>query len=234
MAGISRKRYEAGLEIDPGKNKWKFWKKGNVVYWDRFAIPGVDAKTFRKLNDVWARDARRVYCHSSAVRGADPKTFVVLNRLFAKDKARVYCNHGECKKCDAKTFEVLDKGNANSLPDMDDDHCGYARDKTNVYYHESGSGNARHLRGADRDSFRVLKYGFASDKLRVYAYGQRLDKVEPEFFQILNPFYSREANRVFYNAHEVAGADAATFRPLNEDHGRDAKRIYWRQWVEEK
>lgn len=232
MAGISRKRYEAGLEIDPGKNQGKFWKKGDVVYWDCFAIPGADAKTFKKLSNDWARDVKRVYCQSSAIRGANPKTFVVLNRLFAKDKARVYCNDGVCEKYDAKSFRVLDKGNASSLPDMEDDYCGYARDKARVYYHESGSGKAKELRGADRESFRVLKHGFAADKQSVYAYGHRIEKVEPEYFQVLNRFYSREANRVFYYQHEVAGADAATFRAVDDEHGNDKNKAYWRQWAE--
>lgn len=234
MAGISLKRYVAGQKVSPGKNRGKFWTQGNVVYWDSFEIPGADPKTLRPLSNVWARDAKHVYCQSSAIRGADPKTFAVLNNLFAKDKGRVYCSDGVCKKCDAKSFEVLDKGATPSLPDMEDDYCGYARDAANVYYHESGEGNARHLRGADRNSFRVLKFGYAKDGKRVYAYGHRIERADPEHFQILNAFYSRDDSRVFYNQYEVIGADVKSFRAVDEENGKDAKKGYWRQWADKK
>ncbi len=231
MPGISLKRYQAGLEIEPGKHAFKFWKRGGVVYWDRFEIPWADAKSFRALNETWGRDARQVFCTNNRLREADRESFRVLNRLFAKDKRRVYCNHGVCKNCDAATFAVLDRGNARTSDDEDASRCGYARDGRSVFYHDDGEGSARLVRGAGREAFRVLKHAFATDGRSVYAFGERIAEADPASFRVLGPWHSRDKERVYYCQHEIEGADPRTFVPLEGETAQDATRVYWMHFV---
>src|SRR3954454_15359516 len=185
MPGLSPKRYSEGFKIDPGENAGKFWFRDGQVYWDRFNVFVADARSFVALNEIWGRDKQHVYCTHGRILGADPKSFRVLNTLFAKDTKRVYCVHGVCKKCDAATFEVLDDGRTLCLPDMDEAFCGYARDRANIFYHESDYGNARALQGANRDAFRVMKFGYATDGARIWAYGKRVAGANMKSFKIL-------------------------------------------------
>lgn len=194
MGGMSLKRYAKGQAIDPERFEFQFWTWGERVFWHRFELPWADAATFACFNDTWAIDAQHVYCESSRVRDADRETFEVLNDIFARDKKRVYCNHGVCDRCDAATFEVLDAGKARYC----DAKCGYARDAKNVFFHDSGEGNAKLLKGANRDSFRVIKGLFATDGKHVYVSGRRIPKANVTTFRPLGELESTDGVRVFH------------------------------------
>ncbi len=227
MARISWDRFVASREIDPGRFTLQFWLWDERVFWDRFEIPGADARTFEYWNDIWAADARHIYSHASRIRDADYDSFEVLNHIFAKDKNHVYCIHGVCPHCDAKSFEVLDRGTAKYI----DSRCGYARDAQQVFYHDSGEGNARILRGANRDTFRILKGGYATDGKRIYVFGRRIPQVNPATFHPLGRFYSTDGIRVFYLNFEVPQADLDSFTVIADDRAQDKQHAFWHQWV---
>jgi len=229
MAGISLERFAKGINVKPGKYARKFWTWGDAVYWHKYEIPYADANTFECFNDEWACDSKHVYHLASRLRGADVKTFEILNRIFCKDKHHVYCSDGIAKRCDPKSFEVLDQGTARFCGAS----CGYAKDKQNVYFHDSGEGNAKLIRGANRDSFRVIRGGYATDGKRVYVFGRRIPKANAETFQPINALYSKDANRVYYlNFEMMDKVDMATFKTTGRETAKDKDRTYKRYYAD--
>jgi hypothetical protein len=209
-------------EVNPGRFAHQFWIWGDRVFWHCYEIPGADAASFGYLNDIWACDNKHIYSTTSRIRDADYDTFEVLNPIFAKDKNHVYCKTGICKNCDASTFEVLDDAEARYVSDR----CGYARDAHNVFYHDSGEGSARPLRGADRNSFHVLKDGFATDGRRIYVFGRWIKRARIDTFRPLGHKYSVDGSHAFYLDVEVKGADLATFEVIGNEYAKDRHHVY--------
>lgn len=230
MARLSWKRFVEGQEVDPGKFAHTFWIWGDRVFWGHYEIPGADATSFGWMNEIWACDRAHIYNHYSRIREADYDSFEIINPLFARDKRNVYCVSGICKQCDVTTFKVLDDGKCR----YHESPCGYARDRNNVYFHDSGEGNARLLRGADPDGFQVLKHAFATDGRHVFVFGRRISKAKPESFKVLNRFYSLDESRAYYLDFEIIGADLKTFKPITNEYAKDSRRVYWHQWVEKR
>ena len=223
MPGISRERFIKASDVKPGKFARKFWTWGDEVYWHKYLIPYADAKSFECYNDHWACDKKHVYHMASRVRGADVKSFKILNRIFCKDRNHVYCEDGIAKRCDPATFEVLDKGTARFC----EASCGYAKDNQNVYFHDSGEGNAKLIRGANRDTFRVIRGGFATDGKRVYVFGRRIQKVDVETFKPLGGLYSQDAKQIFYLEFEMdKRVDRESFKTIGKDKAADKNRTY--------
>ncbi len=229
MAGISRARFIKGQDVNPGKFARKYWIWGDTVFWHKYEIPGADSNSFECYDHEWACDRQNVYHLASKVRDADVHTFEVLNAIFRKDKNRIYCADGIAKRGDPKTFEVLDHGTARFCGGR----CGYARDAEHVYFHDSGEGNVKLLRGANRDSFQVLRGGFATDGKRVYVFGRRIPKVDVATFKPLRGHYSREANQAYYlNFEMMEQVDLESFKVLGKETAKDKHRSYRMYFVD--
>ncbi len=186
----------------------------------------------RGLNEIWARDKHRIYTYDSPLHGADRNSFSVLNKLFAKDKNKVYYLSGSIQDANPATFRALDAGWFVSSSNLET--CqGYGADDAHVFHYVLTIGKPQLIKGVDLPTFRVLQYGFAVDKARVYTEGVRLPKADPAKFRPLGHHYSTDETRVYYGNTLLEGADPGTFQvgPNDQWHGFDKNQKYDRHKV---
>ena len=162
----------------------EFKKLNGKAYWGKRIISDADYDSFEGLNEIWARDKHRVYTYDRPLRGADRDSFTVLNKIFAKDKNKVYFLSGTIQGANPATFHALDAGWFVSIWNLES--CqGYGADDAHVFHYVLTIGKPRLVKGADLPTFRVLQYGFAADKARVYTEGVLLTKADPPKFRLL-------------------------------------------------
>jgi len=204
----------------------KYVFKDRAWYWLGRECKGGDRETFVPRNNVWATDKKGLFKQDVRVRLRAPSTREVLNLLFAKDSRQVYYIEGVAKAIvDVASFEVLDPG-CYPHPDGFMQHFGFACDKVNVYSHHFISGAPKVLRGANRNTFRHLDYGFAADDKSVWYESYRIKKADPGSFMIIDNLYSRDVKNVFYGESLIAGADKQSFEVIARRTAVDAQHVF--------
>jgi DKNYY family protein len=207
--------------------------RDGAVYWRHDLVAKADPATFEILNRTWARDAQRVYSVGRQLRGADRDTFRLLNDVFARDAAAIYYLGGRLEDADAATFEVLDDGTSGINGADEAAQCvvelpggSFARDARGVFYYAQTVGNPSRLRGADRDSFVVMRAGYARDRKYVYYEKTRVQGADPASFELLSSYYGRDRQAVYYLTRRIDGAHRDSFRVLATLYGADDLRVY--------
>jgi hypothetical protein len=204
-----------------------YWIREGKVYYNTWRCKGADAKSFEVLNDIWAKDSKRLFCVGLRLMSADHDTFRVLNDLYARDKDNIFYLGGIAKKvADPATFEVLDSGSMDT-PWHWKSYCGYARDSRHVYFYEPSKSSYPHvMRGADPATFRVLEHGYGTDGKSVYCNDTRIDGADPATFAQINYFFARDANHVFYLSRLLPDADLESFAIISAYCAKDRNRVY--------
>jgi serine/threonine protein kinase len=97
------------------------WKDAKSVWYQRKAISGADAKTFRHLDQAFYRDANRVYWSSTPLEGADLDTFRTFGEEspYGADRNNIWRGDTKISGYDASTFEAI--------------HQSVIKDKNGVY-----------------------------------------------------------------------------------------------------
>jgi hypothetical protein len=245
MADYDFDRSGAGYQRDPD---------GRFFY-QIFPMEGVDADTFRVLDEYRACDVRSVYICNERVKG-DPATFVLLDDSFAKDKKWVYYRTFPVRGADAPSFEVLlgtwardnrsaynqhlrlkaDRDSFVALNEL------YAKDRESAFY-LGGT-----IKEADGATFETLDpghfstgpgfwyrhdQGYARDKNNVYHYILTIGKprilkgVDLETFQVLGFSFAKDARKVYHEADRIPSADPASFEHLGGLFSRDRTRVFY-------
>lgn len=202
------------------------------------------------LYPTWTTDEKHVYCAGGRIR-ADRKSFRILNEVFAKDDTRVFTRRGALRDADAVTFEVLgtylhpveqrfhsygrDRRSVFFHAGMGQPRLLKSADPASFRWLGAGyGGDAKrvYLAGylvekADPATFRPQKRMYATDAARCFYGTKWIPNLDPATFSVLelggrplteNDQFARDARRVVYRDRELAGADAATFvlEPLSQ------------------
>jgi hypothetical protein len=203
----------------PGYNNWSV-DKNYIYYTDDqtddngiHPIPVGDYKSFKGLNEQYAKDICHVYFKTKIVEGADPATFHTLaqdnnigqdrNCLYYKDKAT-----------EVKDYNKLKVAKENS---------NFYVDGKNVYTNEflkmpEGT-NVKHLT--------ITEYrDWSKDQKRVYWKNRIVEGADPKTFVALQSLYlyegsaadnnqdndyGKDAHHIFHRDAMLKGADYATF-----------------------
>jgi hypothetical protein len=198
------------------------------VFWASYEIKGVDLLTFEILNETWAKDSKHVFSAGSRLKGVEPKEFFVLNRIFARDGSRIFFFGGHAKKiAHPSSFGVLDDGEVESSEYLSMP-LGYGKDRQNVYFYQETFGAPRPLRGADPESFIVLRFGYAKDAKSVFCRGGRLREADAASFQVLGPHHGTDQRGVFYGEQLIPDAHPRTFEVVRGLCGKDADQVFLR------
>jgi hypothetical protein len=179
------------------------------------------------------------------VEGADADTFRALDNadnaeaLYAADDKRVYIgknNHSmPIESADPASFSILTPDGA------------YTADKQRVYWY------GIELRGANPDTFRILKNPYGVDATRAYVGITPLEVHAVNDFEVLEvsgfnrPIsvrssrlvvedpdeahvsgWSRDGVSYYWGATELEGADYDSLVVLNECHAKDKRRVYYK------
>ncbi|MEO7362367.1 MAG: DKNYY domain-containing protein [Gemmatimonadaceae bacterium] len=215
--GIDVATFEA-LSDHYAKDKNSVWycdtyRKGQeyftVRHYSTPRIAGADARSFRMLDNVYARDTNRVYRNGEGFEVRDINTYERIGDQHAKDKVSGYFMRAEIKGSDGSTFAFVDGH--------------YSKDAKHVFWSDYDSGKGAHtpvelsllLPGADPPSFAIIKDGYAADVKQVYYEGKVLSRV-PAAFRVLDNGYAVSDKSVFYRGDALKGADVASFVVLTE------------------
>ena len=183
-----------------------------------------------KLNHLWSKDDRHVYCRNSKVTKADVSSFKLLNAIFAKDAHHVFYIEGIARDIDVNTFVPLDVGKIERTDSVHStefgrwSHRGYGRDARHVFFHDMMSGKPRIVKGADHDSFEVLDFDYARDKHHVYYYGIRVKEASSVHFELINAYFGRDDRSVFYAGQTIPKVDPGDFEVIGDLEGK------WSVW----
>lgn len=200
-----------------------------------YVLANVDAQTFEIFEEAshYAKDKDSVFYRGNLIEGANPATFEVVTTQLARDQNNIYFER--------RLLTPIQEGV--ELEVLSSEFMRYG-DKVFRYSVE--------IEGVDAATFEVRGYDYAVDSGKVYyrnrEYEQtnpgasRLvgvrgalvleDKVilefrevalgDPEGFQILGKFESREAlwrdsTKLYFDRHELAGADPENFEIIGID-----------------
>ena len=237
---------------DLGEN---YSQKNNAVYYNNIILEEADAGTFEVLKNGYAKDKNFVYLQIVKIENADPATFNLITcfntNCYSKDKNFVYYNGNKIENADSSTFETLDteyfakdKNYAylgHRIIDKDVDSktfkvlgCNftadcYSADAKNVYY------GTTKIIGADPVSFKILTknntreiYYYAKDKKNLYNFGQ-IEKIDAdmETIEIIDRFYKKDKNFVYYKNKRMEKSDSKTFVVLDRGFSKDKNNVYY-------
>lgn len=91
----------------------------------------------------------------------------------------------------------------------------YAKDKNNAYFFilrlDGGKLVCRKINSKSIESFEVLEDYYARDNDYVYYMGRKKADSDPKTFEILDLGYTKDINNVYYNGKKIEGADPKTF-----------------------
>ena len=187
-----------------------------AVFWSDHEIRGAESETFGHCGGDWACDRHHVYFRDSR-KLIDRNSFQFLNPLFVKDSNAVYDHTGTIKNADPSSFVVLDSGvirhEASTLGGLSLE--GYARDVSNVYYHEESANRAAVVRKADPESFQSLRNQFGIDQTSVYFQTRKLTGSNPASWVYLGGGWSMDKDRLFHCHAEITGVDRSSFYTLS-------------------
>jgi hypothetical protein len=187
-------------------------------------IEGADAPTFRYLDQGYARDTASIYFEGVRFDVKDPATFALLEYGFAKDRITGYYHQEPVPGSDGSTFALID-----SHYSKDASHVFYS---TIVAGKDGGPPvrQTTNIKGAHVGTFAALEGDYAADSLQVYYRGKPLTK-DPQSFRVLEFGYAVSKDRVYYPGAVIRDADAATFAlsqtPTDSTDARDAKASYY-------
>ena len=228
-----------------------YWGDKNNIYYDGKILEGADPETFLVIGgNMYATDKYNLFWNGQLwnhfkdrITAREIKEFIKQNKHLKgywwklKDLGRlreygasfdgqegyfiqdnnVFWEGSLLKHADYKTFEILN-------------HF-YAKDARYVYYTD------RRLMKADVKSFKVIEdaleaedynHGlFARDKQYFYFKGAIDKKINARTYKVLNRYYSRDRNHVYYLMNRIIrNADPKTFEVIDGKHARDANRQY--------
>lgn len=240
-------------------------KDKNFVYDGSKKLEAADPTTFQLLApNVWwavrlAKDNNKVY--GNWVFGTPPTfdapSLQILNNgqaqnnipdgesFFAKDKNNVYWV-SIADDFGGARFDVIPQADSTTFV-----HLGsqYGKDKTNIYM-------SNQVLLADRDSFKILEYGVAKDKNKIYglpkspsvyisptSQSQKIrDGIDPATFKMLGQYVAKDAfgaysfNALVLGKYIMASettckfpgtVDLATLRAVGENYAADKNRVYY-------
>jgi len=225
-------------EIYIDANKVYHWYRHHNVVDE---IEGADAASFEIVDGIFCKDKHHVYYSGGVIVGADPKSFKIIDYSYSEDNQAIY--YGCDKLCDKPqlNFTLLDYHNA-----LSDSHF-YAGDK---------------IVPIDRPSFVAIDENYFKDKRQVIYNGDVVEHADPQSFEILNHFFTRDKERlycgckpidmnvdtykiqddcyildnklVYFLSTPILEADAASFCSLGGNFSKDKKYVFYRDEIVDK
>ena len=231
----------------------EYIKKDDAVYYmdkisqtDERKVEDADFKTFVKLNDIYGKDSKNVFCIDKKLEDADVKTFQVIGEVNGKDKKYIY-NYDEKMEINPKDFKLYKNKNkllyfrnngklyiggsffeVEYVQDLDSFEAideSYSKDRYNIYY----AGTP--IYDVDKSTFQIIMPDYyAKDKNNVYSGSDKIKDANPDTIKILNQVYLKDDKNVFLNfGQKMENVDVATFEAIegNVAYGKDKNNIYF-------
>lgn len=173
-------------------------KDRNSVYYQYGAISNTldiedkieeaDPKTFKALNENYAKDKNHVFYERKIIKDADTRSFKVINTFYAKDKNNVYYDGEIVKDANPEIFVVFG----------DDYFIGfYGKDENNFYH-----GREKIKDVPDPRTFRPLTATICKDNQKIYYVADSNNLVVADFdydsFEVFESYlYGKDKDAVY-------------------------------------
>lgn len=147
------KNIELLSDFDPTKQRYEdgdhYFIVDHVVFNHNRVIPNVNGREFQAIQSGYFKDNQYVYRGSERLDDIDANSFEEVNAYFIQDKDSVYKNSAKFEKTHFKP----------KLQSLKCQHgsCYYVKNDTQVTYRSD------EIKGADAQSFEVLKYSYGMD-----------------------------------------------------------------------
>jgi len=215
-------------------------EKGLAWAHDGIPFTPLDPKTFKPLDDNFARDAKSGYYMGTSVLNSDGPTFEALSDHEARDRNSVYY-------CDtyrkAQEYWAFKRLNIFRIPSAEPATYkvlthGYARDADHVFY----EGLPFEVRSVA--TFEPLNRRFARDEKRAYFEKVEIAGSDGATFAMVSDTdleYARDKNAAYHARTETTepnrpklivktlrGASVASLRTLGRGYASDGKHVWYR------
>ncbi|MDH5656551.1 MAG: DKNYY domain-containing protein [Spirochaetia bacterium] len=199
-----------GYKNKNGKVYWTGCNEGQGSY--QYELIGADSNYFTVLKDSdYAKDNKYAYYKGSRLNNVQVEHFQSIGNGYAKDRNKVFFSGRDVEGAHALSFEAL----------QDSPYMG--KDKTD-YYNQIHKLNVCHF-----ESFRYLTQNWSKDNLCVYgSSGDKLESADPETFEIMNYYFTKDKNNVYFFEKKINGADPASFKvsTVDKSYASDNKKCF--------
>lgn len=207
---------------------------------------------------AYLKDTKKVFYRGTEIKGADPKTFKDnVPCVHAIDKNHAYFGATILKDIDPNTIEYLfdnfcrDKNHlifipknpnykVKIIPQVDPSSFveigqsgeqKFYKDASKVYYVDTNFGEFIELQKADSKTFRILKYGFATDDYSLYYRNKLIEMVDSKTFMFIDEHYSKDKNAMYFLDNSgfriINNADINTFILLDYPYAKDKQSVFY-------
>ena len=198
----------------------EYIKKDDAVYYmdkisqiDERKVEDADFKTFVKLNEIYGKDSKNVFCIDKKLEDADVKTFQVIGEVNGKDKKYIY-NYDEKMEINPKDFKLY----------KNKDKLLYFRNNGKLYI---GGSFFEVEYVQDLDSFEAIDESYSKDRYNIYYAGTPIYDVDKSTFQIIMPdYYAKDKNNVYSGSDKIKNANPDTIKILNQVYLKDDKNVF--------
>ncbi len=244
--------------VDNSKSNQYYFQDGQVVYVrngnffqiGEVKIEGADPSTFKAIDNSYAKDSEHLYYDGKPLVGVKPEPIVKVksglntssvDSGYLISGGKVLC-HGEViTGADLDSFTYL-----HGLYSMDKHYLYYYKDikmplkampsainKANEQYIKHGEQILYHgeVISENANSFEIINDEYATDSLRVYANGERIEGMVPEGFTVISPYYRKDKNQAYYFNTPIPESDPNTFKVLNDAISKDQKHLYYNGYI---
>ena len=189
-----------------GLDKNKVYRFSTLDYMQAktMIIEEADPKSFKIIDGNWAEDHKNRFYRDKKI-DVDYQTFEIINKTFCKDKndAFYYAN------------DTFNRFNAH-LESFQKINEQYVKDKDYLYFYvyyfdKKAMNTLSSIPYQDFKDVSFLNAIYLKIGNKVYANGIELPKANSDTFKVLDEYYAKDQNHVYYIGSIIQGADTKTF-----------------------
>jgi hypothetical protein len=212
-----------------------YQKKGGKWHYEGTPINReTEPVDFKPLGGYFAKDDRVGYYRGVPIYdgndASDGPSFEAVNKHYAKDISRVYyCDterdgreYWSIKRNKIKRLGNADPASFRLLGDG-----SIARDKRHLFHKDQV------VPVRDIDSYQILEYGFAKDKVRGYYSLAEVAGSDGSSFEALGSHYAKDRSKIYYvdGVHiggAIKGVRLESFTAVGDGYATDGRKAYYR------
>ena len=202
---------------------------------EKYLTKSPDLKSFKILNENFAKDKDTIYYKEYDILEADINSFEILDEDTGKDKNYIYL-YGETVRYE-NSGEPVDMKKV-TFYENSKSKMYYFRNKNDIYVMEGIY--AEKVDNVDKRTFEDLGGGFGRDKNWIYSGKMKLRNIDRESFENIGDGYIKDKNGIYrdaevifydsddsYNISRLENVDKESFENIGEGYSKDKNNIYY-------
>jgi len=206
---------------------------------EKYLTKSPDLKSFKILNENFAKDKDTIYykeydileadinsfeiLDEEKVDNVDKRTFEDLGGGFGRDKNWIYSGKMKLRNIDRESFEHIGDGYIK-------DKNGIYRDAEVIFYDSDDSYNISKLENVDKESFENIGEGYSKDKNNIYYNNEKFKNIDVKTFQLIGNGFSKDKNNVYFEKNKIEGAEAKTFQIVDNFFEKDKSNVFYKEY----